>query len=476
MSVVQIVRADCSVQEVTWREIYHRAQAVREYLESRYPQGFGLRLGDTTSLETIVNVLAGLLAGGTVSVGRRDIDDDVPDGVTVVVFPDGFESHRSERIRLRQDVWGAVGVQGYGLAAGSIRQSTSGTTAAPSTITISGHALTANLAAIKEHLRLGPKDRVFSWLPLGHDMGLIASLLVAARLRAALRIIDPRAFLSRPSLWDRWISEFEPTYMAAPNSGWALLHARLAESREIPLRRGFQHLRVGITGGELISPDLCDQLESEKVGILPRGTLTPAYGLAEATVAVTAKQPSAERRAVRVPGNSSVRLSSCGTPFPGVDVRIDAPSKHGVGEVLVRSPSLAMEHVSDRWLRTGDQGFIDDGELVITGRLKDLLKAYGRSIHPEHVERSAESTGLVRLGRCAAFNSNHDGSGAIDLVVERHADAKTTDKELRAAVRQRVSIDCQISVEVHPMSSGFVVKTPSGKISRRATRERLRCQ
>ncbi|MDQ6713100.1 MAG: AMP-binding protein [Candidatus Dormibacteraeota bacterium] len=380
----------------------------------------------------------------------------------------------------------------------ALLQFTSGSTAHPRAVALAHRQILHQVRALRAVLSTTGADTWVSWLPLYHDMGLIW-LVGAAVFGAPMVLEPPEEFLGRPSSWLDAISRYGANGTGAPNFAFGLAARDLALN---PRRLDLSSLRNIVTGAEPIDLQTLTSfaLLAERYG-LPRNALRPAYGLAEATVAVTIARPDqpvlsyivyreslgpgSEVRRAEDESSATRTLVSCGKPIPDTDVRIltaagaPQPAWH-VGEIAVRGPSVMLSYWSepkatadvlrDGWLRTGDLGFItDDGELVVCGRLKDMIIAGGRNIYPEEYERVAESIAGVRPSGSMAFALPE--MERMVLVVEvRHA---TVDpQELASRVLLQVRAETGYAPgELVLVRAGGLPRTSSGKKQRGLCRE-----
>ena len=264
-----------------------------------------------------------------------------------------------------------------GVAPHAFVQPSSGTTGDPKGVVIGHAALLANLAAIGAHWDLGPGDVGLSWLPLFHDMGLIGTMINALYLGGTLYHWPTSSFLRSPGRYLQLVGELGVTMTVAPPFALQLV-TRRQQRRGTPV--DLSGLRSLLVGAELIRPEVLVEFTA---AFAPHGlgpaTVTPSYGLAEATVGVTAMAAGSPFRVVDLEPHPAV---SCGSPLPGVAIDCTA-----AGEVIVRSPALmdgylddpgaSAATVVDGWLHTGDTGVIVDGELVVLGRTKEMINRGG---------------------------------------------------------------------------------------------------
>ena len=376
----------------------------------------------------------------------------------------------------------------------ALLQYTSGTTGRPKGVTISQRALTSNASAIAQGLRLEPLDVGFSWLPLFHDMGLIGSVITPLCHPFEVHVLAPEAFIMRPDRWLRLISELGATISPAPNFAYELC------TRRIPHLHGMQldGWRAALNGAEAVHASTMRRFSERfsSVGFQERA-MTPVYGLAESTLAVTMPSPGAAStvrvdaetlargRILRASGDTARELVSVGTPVAGTsicvtDERGRTVSEGEVGEIRVSGPSLmdgyfanhraSAEVLDGGWLRTGDLGAVIDGSLFVVGRAKDVVVQAGRNVYPDDIERVAREVPGVR-GGAVAFGVEDPARGTESLVVmvevvasgrgDRTALAKQVRGELLTVLGVRAD-----DVVLCPL--GSLARTTSGKIQRGA--------
>jgi acyl-CoA synthetase (AMP-forming)/AMP-acid ligase II len=388
-------------------------------------------------------------------------------------------------------------------------QYTSGSTSEPKGVIVTHENLIANLdegAAL-----IGYDEHVVnvSWCPLTHDMGLIMGALPSVAFGATSVLMPPGIFIRRPLLWLSAIDRYRGTHTYSPNFGYDLCVERIDGEDRAAL--DLSSMRVFLNGAEPVREHTRERfLEAfAEAGVRPE-TYTPAYGLAESTVLVSATPAQsagtvlwAEGAALERdelvfvdPGAPGARpLCGDGVPGPGYEVAIvhppsGLPVEAGrVGEVWLRGPSVCrgywqrpaeteetfgarlMDDDGGPWLRTGDLGFMHDGELVICGRAKDLVVIHGRNIHPQDLEFAAElAHPAVRLGGCAAFAvENADGIETAVMIAE--VDGEPDTDEVCTAIKTAVWRDFEVELaDVLLVGPQRVPKTSSGKKQRSASR------
>jgi len=374
-------------------------------------------------------------------------------------------------------------------------QFTSGSTSAPRGVRVTHGNLWANAHAIMvDGLRASSEDRGVSWLPLYHDMGLIGFVLAPLVTRTPVTFLATLDFLKRPSSWVRTLSEERGTISFAPNFGYALAARRSRSIDGLDLSA----VRVLGCGAEPIQPEAIDGFFRRfRDAGLKRSAFLACYGLAEATLAVTFAAVQEELKVQRHdldtdPGHPAlegreqkrrVSVVCCGHALPGHRVSIldelgaSVPERH-IGEIFVEGPSVADGYWGDEeatkkvfvggGVKTGDLGYLSEGELYVTGRLKDMIIIRGRNFDPSPIEAAASRVDGVRQGNVAAFSVSGDLTEQIVVAAEYSEGEPTI---IERSITRAVQHDLGLTVsEVVLIDAGCLPKTTSGKLQRAATR------
>ncbi|MEU7530707.1 AMP-binding protein [Saccharothrix sp. NPDC042600] len=407
------------------------------------------------------------------------------DNVVRVVDP-GYAEHARDAPRRRGDL--------------AVLQFTSGSRGNPRGLRITTANLAANLRAMQEWMRLEDHGAV-SWLPTYHDMGLVGTMLAHTTLQLEHAVLRPEHFLRDPRGWLAEYGRAPYAAMVMPNFGFDLLLARVGPQDVAGL--DFSGLRCVVSGAERVDPAVLSRFHRllEPHGL--RGdALMPAYGLAECTLAVTGRRAAGPPRLVRtgverdlgekVDVRDSAELTTepvadprlwqvgCGRPLDGVEVGIldddGVEQPEGVvGEILVRGPSVAAGYLdaapedaarfTAAGFRTGDAGFLLDGELYVIGRLGDSVKVNGQNVFMEDVELELVARDLVSRRNAVVVAGVLRSTPTVLVVTERPLAADAV-PATEAAVRALTGDG--VTVRVLHVRSGSIPRTSSGKPRRRA--------
>jgi len=387
-------------------------------------------------------------------------------------------------------------------SATALLQLTSGSTADPKAVRITHGNLWSNARAMEVAARLDPEtDRMVSWLPLFHDMGMVGFLTVPMLFGIDLVKVTPVDFLARPTLWPDLISRYRGTITAAPNFAYAIAARRMGGVADGTW--DLSRLRIALNGAEPIDPTAVKAFTDAGARFgMPAECVLCAYGMAETTLGVAFAPVStgisvdvvdpdeleAGRRAVPVAaGSPNARaFPLLGPPLPGLEVQVvdDSGAVRGereVGHLRVRGEAVTPGYLTvdgpratrdaEGWLDTGDEGYVVGGQVVVCGRRKDVIIMGGRNIYPTDIERAAASVEGVRAGNAVAvrLDAGTRRERFAVVVESRLAGEDEAARELGRRVSARV-VD---AVGLRPYSvvvlgPGSLPKTPSGKLRRSA--------
>lgn len=372
-------------------------------------------------------------------------------------------------------------------------QFTSGTTSQPRGVLLLQRHVMAQLESYATALGLRADEPVVSWLPLYHDLGLIGKVLASLYGGNPLILLSPLDFLKDPLCWLRAISRHRAVHVAAPNFAYQLCVRKCPPERLEGI--DLSSVENAGMGGEPVSATTVESFRKhfEPYGFDPQA-LNPCYGLAENTLVATGHRRGEPLSTLRVSLKGLQRNQVCdpedeadaftlvgnGRAFPGMKVRI--VGEDGVGEIQVQGPSLAagyfgddeatsktfVEEADGRWLRTGDLGFLADGNLYICGRQKDLMIVRGRNYYPQDLEEVIGRVDGVRVGNAVAFSAAKPGEDEVAVVVgELDPRAARPVADVAQEIREAVSSAFGLALhEVVLLPKGSVPKTSSGKLQR----------
>ena len=395
----------------------------------------------------------------------------------------------------------------------ALLQYTSGSTGDPKGVVLTHANLLANIRAIGEVVELGPGDVGVSWLPLYHDMGLIGAWLTLLHFGVPLAVMSPLAFLTRPEKWLKAFQKYGGTITAAPNFAYELCVRKIADKDIQGL--DLSKLRAALNGAEPVNPDTLDRFAERFAPYgFRREAQLPVYGLAEASLAVTFpplhRGPLVDRieretftsqgRAVpaRMDDATAIAFVSSGKPIPKHEVRIvDASgqevSERAEGFLWFRGASATSGYYQNAaatekllpmgpaasdgefaWVNSGDRAYRADGEIYVTGRVKDIIIKGGRNLYPHEVEELAARAEGIRKGCIVAFGLTDEASGTEKLIVV--AESREREAARRAAIVAAVTEQVSQGLGLPPdrvelIPPGSIPKTSSGKLRREETKQ-----
>jgi fatty-acyl-CoA synthase len=382
----------------------------------------------------------------------------------------------------------------------ALLQLTSGSTGSPKAVRISHRNFVANAEAMFVGANVDREsDVIVSWLPCFHDMGMTGYLAVPMYFGVELVKVTPMEFLRDILLWAKLIDKYRGTMTAAPNFAYTIFAKRLRKQAQ-PGQFDLSTLRWALSGAEQVEPadveDLCEA--GAPFGLRP-DAIVPAYGMAETTVAVSftecgrglmvdevdADLLAVLHRAVPASRGKTRRLACVGRPLKGLEARIvdqhgDELPARGVGVIQVRGEPVTLGYTTaagfvaaqdqQGWYDTGDLGyFTETGNVVVCGRLKDVIIMAGRNIYPTDIERAASRVPGVRPGGAVAVRLGA-GHPRETFAVAVESNAWDDPAEVRRIARQ-VAHEVVAEVDVRPrnvvvLEPGMIPKTPSGKLRR----------
>ena len=377
-------------------------------------------------------------------------------------------------------------------------QYTSGSTRFPRGVEMSQQAVLSNLREIADiGARFRKDDRLVSWLPFYHDMGLVGFVLVPLIRALSVDYLSPRTFAMRPRLWLKLISDNRCTVSSCPPSGYGLCATRLRVADQE--RYDLSHWRLAGVGAERIDPRLLERFSQllAPSGFDPKAFVA-CYGMAECGLAVSFAPlgqgmhiDKVDKERVIASGEArpcandaeALKLVDCGTVLPSYEFRIcdergREVAERQCGRIMVRGPSVMRGYYNDPettaevldpdgWLDTGDIGYRRGRNVVVTARSKDVIIINGRNIWPQDLEQLAESCPGVRTGTTTAFEVTQPvGGPLVVVVVESKHDHPELSRNIRSLVRQHFGVPCHVDI-VPPRT---LPRTSSGKLSRTTAR------
>jgi acyl-CoA synthetase (AMP-forming)/AMP-acid ligase II len=387
----------------------------------------------------------------------------------------------------------------------ALLQYSSGTTGLQKGVVLSHRALLRQIDTYSAAIRISSDDVIVSWLPLYHDMGLIAGFVLPLVTGTRLVLMSPLDWVRDPALLIRAITEHRGTLTWLPNFAYNFLATKL---RDCDCAGGrLDSLRAVINCSEPMSVRSHDLFARRFSAYgFRREALATCYAMAENTFAITqggidkpvnvdvidadilAQQHYA--RPANTSGQSSRSIVSAGAPIQGVRVRVLSESgadldERRVGELAIKSDCMLSEYFgrpevtahafSDGWFLTGDYGYVAGGEVYVTGRKKDLIIVGGVNLYPHDIEAAVNDVPGVHPGRCVAFGLFDDDVGTESVVVVAEVDTESREERnaISGMIRERIArnTDCVVR-NVHLVGPMWLLKTSSGKIARHANREK----
>jgi acyl-CoA synthetase (AMP-forming)/AMP-acid ligase II/acyl carrier protein len=538
--ILAFIDEDVMVQQSwTFGELDRRARSIAAHLQRLDVAGQPVIIAYPSCLEFVAAFLGCLYAGAIVVPACLPRSHGIDERLSTILVDSGsrivLTGHRYQSLIARQtasrsatlavvviatdeladasDAWMPVQWDAEQLA---LLQYTSGSTRAPSGVMITHGNLAANLRSLHETLRTSADSVGISWLPLFHDMGLVAGALEPLWVGYPTFLMAPATFVQSPLRWLRAFSKYRGTIGGGPNFAFqACVDAAKAHGM---VGLDLSSWELAWNGAEPLRASTVQEFSAmfSPVGFRPE-SLTPAYGLAEATLAVTANNGTVRPFEVIVDDldlrNGFVRecaessrtktLVSSGHPVRATEVRIVQPDTHSdsdpftVGEIWVRSDSVGRGYWQKRdesaatfgarlntgegpFLRTGDLGFMHDGELFVTGRRKDVIVIRGVNYYPQDIEHTVESSHpALRRDAGAVFVTEDKDALRVVAVHELRRDSwRTIDAaEVFVAIRRAVAREHQLALNDIVLLKPFgLPKTSSGKVQRAGCRMALQDQ
>ncbi|MFL0288381.1 fatty acyl-AMP ligase [Mycobacterium sp. SMC-21] len=382
----------------------------------------------------------------------------------------------------------------------ALMQLTSGSTGSPKAVQITHRNIYSNAEAMFIGAEYDvDKDVMVSWLPCFHDMGMVGFLTIPMYFGAELVKVTPMDFLRDTLLWAKLIDKYKGTMTAAPNFAYALFAKRLRRQAK-PGEYDLSTLRFALSGAEPVDPaDVEDLIDAGKPFGLKASAILPAYGMAETCLAVSfspcnaglvvdevdADLLAALRRAVPASKGNTRRLASLGPLLRDLEARVvdedgNVLPERGVGVIQLRGESVTPGYITmagflptqdeNGWYDTGDLGYItEEQNVVVCGRVKDVIIMAGRNIYPTDIERAAGRVEGVRPG-CAVAVRLDAGHSRETFAVAVESNAWQDPVEVRR-IEHQVAHEVVTEVDVRPrnvvvLGPGTIPKTPSGKLRR----------
>ncbi|MBY8337163.1 fatty acyl-AMP ligase [Alteriqipengyuania sp. NZ-12B] len=382
-------------------------------------------------------------------------------------------------------------------------QYSSGSTRFPTGVAVTHKALLHNLYGHASAMDLGTNDRVVSWLPWYHDMGLVGCFLSVIANQVSIDYLKTEHFARRPLAWLDLISRNQGNTLSySPTFGYDICARRISSQSSVADRFDLSRWRTAGNGADMIRPDVMQNFVNAfaEAGF-KASAFTPSYGLAEATLAVTVMPPgegirvelveeerlSGARRNLNRPARYRA-IVNCGKPLPDMEVEIrgegdEVKSDHQIGKVWCRGPSIMHSYFRNQeateeclipsddgkgsWLDTGDMGYMADGYLFIVGRAKDMIIINGKNHWPQDIEWAVEQLPGFNHGDIAAFSvEREDGEEAPAVLVHCRVSDPEERRVLRERIREKVQSVTGMQCLVELVPPRTLPRTSSGKLSR----------
>ncbi|HSG54866.1 MAG TPA: fatty acyl-AMP ligase [Paracoccaceae bacterium] len=381
-------------------------------------------------------------------------------------------------------------------------QYSSGSTRFPQGVAVTHKALLHNLYGHAASMNIGTNDRVVSWLPWYHDMGLVGCFLSLIANQVSVDYLKTEHFARRPLAWLDLISRNKGTTLSySPTFGYDICARRISSQSNVADRFDLSRWRLAGNGADMIRPDVMQNFVNAFADAgFKAAAFTPSYGLAEATLAVTVMPPG---EGIRVELVEEERLSggrrdlsrparyraivNCGKPLPDMDVEIRGENgktraDHQIGKVWCRGPSVmhsyfrnpeaTAECLVDGWLDTGDMGYMHEGYLFIVGRAKDMIIINGKNHWPQDIEWAVEQLPGFNHGDIAAFAvETENGEEAPAVLVHCRVSDPDERIKLRNDIRDKVRAITGMNCVVELVPPRTLPRTSSGKLSRAKARK-----
>ncbi len=376
-------------------------------------------------------------------------------------------------------------------------QFSSGSTSEPKGVVLTHGNLVANLRSVVQAARLTGADNALSWMPLTHDMGLIGMNFFMYAAGMNVHIMPTELFIRRPLLWLQLADRHHCTVLCSPNFGYRHFLKVLGDRPVDGMN--LKHVRILFNGAEPISPELTEEfLERMTPSGLPKSSMYPVYGLAEATLAMTFRSAEGTYRVVHFDRHhlgvgeaarvvdaaapDALALMGVGTPIPNTEVRFTDEARQAlpagtVGHLEIRGPNVTSGYfqlpdvnarviTADGWLDTGDLGLYHEGEVIITGRAKEIIFVNGQNYYPHDLENIAIRAPSLELGKVVAAACRPNGAEADELTLfVLHRGSMEDFLPTADAVARMVNEHAGLEV-AHVVPVKRIPKTTSGKLQR----------